>query len=163
MCEGPPSLRQRIYEVLMSTLLVAILTVTLFLIYFLFGTWHYQTADDLATATIGFGAAFLVTFYSFGVYIAPSAFLVSLVIASFKQWSLAAVGAILAGVVVCSSVSSYLIDPLQSKPQMGWPDYLTGLGWFTCAFNLIAIISGFVASLIAFWAVRRFRHKRISR
>ncbi|HEV7926030.1 MAG TPA: hypothetical protein VGR14_11770 [Verrucomicrobiae bacterium] len=147
----------------MSTFLVAILKVVLFLFYFFFDGWHSRDADDLAATILGIGAGFLVVFSDYGVYIASSAFLVSLVIVFFKRWSLAAVGAILAEVVVCSSVCSFLIDPLQSRWQMGWPEYLTGLVWFTCAFNRIAIVTGFAASLIAFWALQRVRSRRSSR
>ena len=141
----------------MSTVLVSVTTVTLFWVFALLRNWHGQTG--VGGLLLGFFAGVAFGFLTMGVYIIPSAFLVSLVIASLKSWSLRAVAALLFVVVISSSASSYFIDPTQSRAQSGSAGYFTRFDWFASEFTLTAVITGFIASLIGFWAVLRCRRR----
>jgi hypothetical protein len=147
----------RIWEVLVSTATVSVTTVTLFWGFAGIRNWHGQMG--VGSLLVGFFYGILMGLLTMGVFIIPSAFLVSLVIASSKQWSLRAVAALLLVVVVCSSASSYLIDPTQSRAQNGSAGYFGRFDWFASEFTLTAVVTSFIASLIAFWAVLRCRRR----
>ena len=85
--------------------------------------------------------------------------MISPVIACLKRWSFGAVAVLFLVVVICSSVSSYLIDPTQSQAEYGSVEYFARFEWFASQFTFTAVIAGFVASLIAFWAVLRCRRR----
>jgi hypothetical protein len=144
-------------EVLVSTVIVSVTTVTLFWVFAIIRNWHGQTG--VGSLLLGFFYGIVMGLLTMGVFIIPSAFLVSLAMVSLKRWSLSAVAVLFLLVVICSSVSSYLIDPTQSQAQHGSEGYFTRLDWFASEFTLTAIITGFIASLIAFWVVLRYRRR----
>jgi hypothetical protein len=146
---------RRILEVLVSTVIVSVTTVLLNWVFEIIRNWDGQPGvGGLPYALFG-GVVF--GFVVFGVYIIPSAFLVSLAIASLNRWSLRAVTVLLLVVMICSSASSYIIDPTSSRAYYGSTGYFARLDWFTSEFNLAAVITGSIASLTAFWAVLRSR------
>jgi hypothetical protein len=150
-----------ICEVLVSTTIVAVMTVTIFVT--IFGAYSMirngHAPIEPGKLALAFLFAIFVGLFSMGVYIIPSAFLVSLVIAFLKGWSVRAVAALLLAAVMCSSISAYLIDPTQSESSHGAVGYFTRFEWFASQFNLIAVITGFGSSLIAFWAVLKCRRR----
>ncbi len=149
--------RKKICEVLVSTVILSVMPVTLYWVFAIIRNWHGQMG--VGSLLTGLFAGIFFGLLTMGVFIVPSAFLVSLAIVSLKRWSLKAVAVLLLLVVVCSSVSSYLIDPTQSRAQHGSEGYFTRLDWFASEFTLIAVITGFVASLTVFWAVLRCRRR----
>jgi hypothetical protein len=117
--------------------------------------WDDQVGPRHLVSTFLFGI--IMGLITMGIYIVPGAFLVSLLIVYLKRWSFKAVAMLLLAVVICSSVSAYLTDPTGSLDKQGSIEYLIRFDWFVSQFNLIAVITGFIASLIAFWAVQRCR------
>ena len=95
---------------------MSVTTVTLFWVFAIIRNWHGQMG--VGSLLLGFFGGVVFGLLTMGVYVIPSAFLVSLVIASFKRWSLGAVAAFLLVVVISSSASAYLIDPTQSQAQV---------------------------------------------
>jgi hypothetical protein len=152
---------KRICEVLVSTVIVAVMTVTIFVT--IFGAYSMlrngPAPIEPGKLVLAFLFAIFVGLGSMGVYIFPSAFFVSLVMAILKGWSVRAVAALLLAVVICGSISAYLIDPTQSESSHGADGYFARFEWFASQFNLIAVITGFGSSLIAFWAVLRYRRR----
>jgi hypothetical protein len=140
-----------------STVIVSVTTVTLFWTFAIIRNWTGQMG--VRSLLLGFFGGILMGLLTMGVFIVPSAFLVSLVIASSKRWSLRAVAALLLVVVISSSASSYLIDPTQSRAQSGSAGYFSRFEWFASKFTLTAVITGFIASLITFWVVLRYRRR----
>jgi hypothetical protein len=149
--------RRKICEVLVSTTIIAVMTVTLFWVYSIIRNWQGQSG--VGSLLVGFLGGIFFGLLTMGVYIVPSAFVASLVIASLKRWSLKGVATLLLVVVISSSVSAYLLDPTQSRPDHGPVEYFLRFDWFVSQFTLTAVITGFVASLIAFWAVLRCRRR----
>jgi hypothetical protein len=153
--------RQKICEVLVSTVIISVATVTLFWSFALIQNWQNQAG--IRTFLLGFLAGIFFGLLTMGIYIIPSAFLVSILLASLRRWSLTGVAGLLLVVVICTSVTSYLIDPTTSRPLDGSAGYFTRLEWFASQFTLIGVITGFAGSLIAFWqccdagGVLRFR------
>ena len=147
--------RKRICEVLVSTVIVSVTTVTLFWVFAIIRNWHGHMG--VGSLLLGFFGGVVFGLLTMGVYVIPSAFLVSLAIASFKRWSLGAVAAFLLVVVISSAASAYLTDPTQSRAQKGAAEYFIRFDWFASEFTLTAVITGFIASLVAFWAVLRYR------
>lgn len=149
--------RKKICEVLVSTVIISVTTVTLFWAFAIIRNWHDQMG--VRSSLLGFFAGVVFGLLTMGIYIIPSAFLVSLVIATLKHWSLRAIAMLLFVVVVCSSVSSYILDPTQSRATSGSAGYFARFDWFASEFTLTAVVTGFIASLIAFWAVLRCRRR----
>jgi hypothetical protein len=149
--------RKKICEVLVSTVIMSVTAVMLFWVFAIIRNWHGQMG--VGGSLLGFLAGIVFGLLTMGVYIIPSALLVSLVIATLKHWSLRAVAALLFAVVVCSSVSSYLVDPTQSRATSGSAGYFARFDWFASEFTITAVVTGFIASLIAFWAVLRCRRR----
>lgn len=148
-------------EVLASTFIVSVTTVTLAVAFGVIHNWDDQMVGPLEAVAmlLGFLECIVVALVMVGAFVIPSAFLVSILIACLKRWSFRAVSLLLLVVVICSLVSSYLIDPTQSREQSGSAGYFTRLDWFASEFNLTAVITGSVASLIGFWEALR-RRKR---
>jgi hypothetical protein len=149
--------RAKNYEVLASTALISLITPALVWIYEIIRNWHGQAGfGDLVA---GFFAGIFFVLLTMCFYIVPSAFLVSLLIISLKRWSPSAIAEIFFAVALCCSISSYLIDPTESKVAHGAAGYFSRFDWFTSEFNLLGIVTGFAASLIAFWAVQKCRRR----
>src|SRR5664279_63276 len=107
--------RKKICEVLASTFIVSVTTVTLAVAFEDIHHWDLPTGEyGLAGAgflLLGFLACIVIGLVTVGAFVIPSAFLVSILIACLKRWSFRAVALLLLVVVICSLVSSYLIDP----------------------------------------------------
>jgi hypothetical protein len=131
--------------------------VTLYWVFAIIRNWHGQTG--VGSLLLGFFGGIIFGLVTMGVYIVPSAFLVSLLIASLKCWSLNAVAVLLFAVVACSSVASYLLDSTQSRAINGSAGYFGRFDWLISEFTLTAAVTGFISSLIAFWAVLRWRRR----
>ena len=153
--------RKKLCEVLVSTAIVSVATVTFYWGFAIIQNWHSQmgAARGAGSLLVGFFGGIVFGLLTMGVYIIPSAFLVSLVMASLKRWSLKGVAAILLAVVFCSSISAYVIDPTQSQTGFGAEGYFMRFDWLLSQFTLEAIILGFVSSLIAFSTVLRCRRR----
>jgi hypothetical protein len=149
--------RKKICEVLVSTVIVAVMPVTLYWTWTIIRNWHGPF--ELGRLVLGFLGGIFFGLLTVGVYIVPSAFLVSLVIVYSKRCSLRVLALLLFVTLICSSVSCYLMDPTQSRSKHGSAGYFTRFDWFASRANLICILTGFVASLIAFWAVQRCRKR----
>ena len=155
--------RKKICEVLVSTVIVAVMTMAVFVTilaasqYSMLRNGH--AAFEPGNLALAFQFVIFVGLGSMATYIFPSAFLISLVMAFLKGWSARAVATIFVVVVICSSISAYLIDPTQSESSDGAVGYFTRFEWFASQFNLIAVITGFSSSLIAFWAALRCRRR----
>jgi hypothetical protein len=150
-------MRRKACEVLVSTVIVAVLTVTLFMIYTIIRNWRGDMAPG--RLAVAFLAGIVFGLLTMGVYIIPCAFLISIVITSLKEWSSRAVLALLVSVVAISSIAAYVIDPTHSGETYGPLGYFTRFDWLVSDFNLTAILTGSAASLIAFWAVNRCRRR----
>jgi hypothetical protein len=150
--------RRKICEVLLSTVIVSVVPVTLFWSYAVIRGWNGQM--EAGRLVIGFLYGIVMGLLAMGIYIVPSAFLVSLLIVYLKRWSFKAAAMLLVLVVICSSVSAYLSDPTGSLDKEGSIGYFIHFDWFISQFNLIAVITGFIGALIAFWAVHRCRQCR---
>jgi hypothetical protein len=133
------------------------MTVTLFWVYTIIRNWQGQSG--VGSLLVGFLGGIFFGLLTMGIYIIPSAFLASLVIASLKRWSLRGVATLFLVVVNCSSVSAYLHDPTESRADHGSAGYFLRFDWFASQFTLTAVITGFPASLIALWAVLRCRRR----
>ncbi len=141
----------------MSTVIVSVTPVTLFWGFAVIRNWHGQMG--VGSLLLGFFYGILMGLLTMGVFIIPSAFLVSLVIAASKRLSLRAVVALLLVVVISSSVSSFLLDPTQSRAQNGSEGYFSRFEWFASEFTLTAVVTGFTAALLVFWGVLRCRRR----
>jgi len=97
--------RRKLCEVMVSTVIIAVATVTLFWMYAIIKNWHGQVTPG--RLLLGFVAGIVGGLFMMGAYIIPSAFLISLMIAYLKDWSLRNVVVILIAVATCSSVASY--------------------------------------------------------
>jgi hypothetical protein len=146
-------------EVLVSTVIIAVMTVTLFLALTLIRNSDSRLYAEPGRLIGGLLFGIIVGLLTMGVYIIPSALLVSMVITYQKRWSLKAVGVLFVAVLLCSSVSNYLIDPTASREHLGAAGYFTRLDWFASKANLTCTLLGFAPSLIAFWMVNRWRRR----
>lgn len=149
--------RRKVCEVLVSTVIVSVTTVALNWAFAIVRNWQGQTG--VGSLLLGFLGGIFFGLLTMGIFIVPSAFVVSVVIATLKRWSSRAIATLLSAVVVCSSVSAYLIDPTQSRATDGPAGYFARFDWFASEFTLTAVVTGLTASLIAFWAVLRCRRR----
>lgn len=150
---------KKICEVLVSTVLMSLITPTLAWGYMIIESrlrsvnWHGGMEPGKLIVSFIYGS--LLGLLTMGIFIVPSALVVSLVMASLKSWSLRAVGAILLAVVVCSSIASLVMDPMRSREKISF----NMLDPVATKMNLMGILSGFAAALIAFWAIQRCRKR----
>lgn len=140
---------------------MSVTTVALSWLLVIIRNWHGQM--DVGSSLLGFFGGVLFGMLIMGVYVIPSALLVSLAIALFpSRWSLRKLAVLLFIVVLCSSVSAYLIDPTQSRVTNGSAGYFVRFDWLASEFTVTAVIAGFIGSIIAYSAVlkcrRRFRN-----
>jgi hypothetical protein len=137
-------------EVLMSTVIVSVMTVTLFWTFAIIRNWQGQTG--IGSLLAGFVFGILFGLLTMGIFIIPGAFLVSLLILFLKRWSWKGVAMLLLAVVIWSLISFCLaafvnygaIDIKESKESF-------------VRFTLWAVGTGFFASLIAWWSALRCR------
>jgi len=146
--------RTKICELLAGTVLVSLITPALLMGYMIIENWH--GGEPLGHVVVAFFYGSLMGLITMGIFIVPCAFLVSLVMAWLKGWSLRAVAAILLTVVVCCSLVSLILDPMRSREQASFNVLVP----VATKFNVMGILTGFAAAIIAFWVVQRCR-KRI--
>jgi hypothetical protein len=154
-----PMKKRKICEVFGSTIIIAAMTVTVFSLWTVIRNTEYRSHATAGRLMLGFVGSIFFGLLTMGVFIFPSALLISVVITFLKRWSLRSVAILGCAAVICSSVSNYLIDPTQSQEQHGAVEYFTRFEWFASKANLVCFVTGFIASLIAFWIVQRFRRR----
>ncbi len=109
-------------------------------------------------------ARVLMFFFAFAIAqftTLPASLPVALVVPRLRVWSVASVALLVWLVVLTSSVTSFVTDPLSLREKQSLSAYFWAGKWAFCLFNALGIVSGSIGAFAAFEFIRRERVKKL--